>query len=134
MNKKPVSFEAKSDGSNQALFDNMGTVSDPEWMLRPNHRDRFIFPPLPNAKTITSITFQGMNRSTGQAQWIVGGLSLFTIITDSGVISLTQDKEYYRKMETAELCMMELQDSTAKYVQLILPSGISGSICQRSHP
>ena len=125
MNKTPVSFEAKSDGSNQVLYDNLGTVSDPEWMLRPNHRDRFIFPPLPNAKTITSITFQGMNRSTGQAQWIVGGLSLFTIITDSGVISLTQDKEYYRKMETAELCMMELQDSTAKYVQLILPSGIS---------
>ena len=128
MNKKPVSFEAKSDGSNQALFDNMGTVSDPEWMLRPNHRDRFIFPPLPNAKTITSITFQGMNRSTGQAQWVVGGLSLFTIITDSGVVSLTQDKEYYRKMETAELCMMELQDSTTKYVQLILPSGMSEPI------
>lgn len=128
MNKKPVSFEAKSDGSNQALFDNMGTVSDPEWMLRPNHRDRFIFPPLPNAKTITSITFQGTNRSTGQAQWVVGGLSLFTIITDSGVISLTQDKEYYRKMETAELCMMELEDSTAKYVQLILPSGMSEPI------
>ena len=125
MNKTPVSYEAKSDGSNQALCDNMGTISDPEWMLRPGHKDRVSFPPLPNAKTITSITLQGTNRSKGQAQWVIGGLSLYTIITDSGVISLTADKEYYRKMETEALCMMEFEDLSTKYVQLLLPSGMS---------
>ena len=128
MNKTPVSFEAKSDGSDQALYDNMGTITDPEWMLRPNHRDRFIFPPLPNAKTIISITFRGMNRSSGQAQWVVGSLSLFSIINDSGVISLTSDKEYYRKMETSELCMMELDDSSTNFIQLLLPAGMTEEI------
>ena len=128
MNKTPVSYEANSDGSNQALYDNMGTISDPEWMLRPSHKDRFSFPPLPNAKTITSITFQGTNRSKGQAQWVIGNLSLYTIVTDSGVISLTADKEYYRKMETEALCMMEFDDLSTKFVQLLLPSGMSESV------
>ena len=128
MNKTPVSYEAKADGSNQSLYDNMGSVSDPDWMLRPSHKDRFSFPPLPNAKTITSITFRGTNRSTGQAQWVIGGVTLYTIITDSGVISLTSDREYYRKMELEPLCMMELEDSTANNVQLVLPSGMAESV------
>ena len=127
MKKTPISFEAKADGSDQALYNNMGTLSDPEWMLRPNHTDRFSLPPLPNAKMLKSITFRGTNRTGGMAQWVIGGVSVYTIITDSEVISISENKEYYRKMELEKLCMMDLEP-TEQRPKLLLPVGIGEPI------
>ena len=81
--RTPLSYEAKGDGSDQALFNSLGVVSDSATMLRPNHTDRFVIPPLADPKTLKSITFYVTNRSHGTAEWNIGGLWISRIISDS---------------------------------------------------
>ncbi len=125
----PLSYEARTDGSDQNVVNSMGAVSDPETMLRPNHVDRFILPPLANAKTLKSITFYVTNRSHGTAEWVIGGLSISRIISDSGVVSIiqsgTSDSEYYRSMDVAEQCRMKTEDNGFKEndITINLPTG-----------
>lgn len=126
MKKTPavLSGSYKPD-ENSSLFLNMGTVSDANWMLRPNHKDRFILPALADVKTLISMTFKGTNRSKGTAYWVISGLSISRIDSDSGVVSITKDDEYYRNMKTISHCDMQ-SDTEAK--TLILPSGAAQKI------
>ena len=120
MNKTPKTFEAASDGSNQALYNNMGTVSDPDWMLRPNHTDRFILPPISDAERITGMTLYAVSRNNKPAKWVISGINISRIISDNGNLQLTSNNEYMRGMVTDKLCSMVMD---TKEVVLYLPAG-----------
>ena len=122
MNKTPRSLEAKADGSNAALYDNMGTISDPKWMLRPNHYDRFILPSLANPKIIKSMTFIATSRNNKPAKWVIGDVTLSRIMNDSGIVRLTSNGEYLRTMDTVHHCSMVKTDNL-DYKELFLPAG-----------
>ena len=120
MKKTPKTYEAASDGSNQALYNNMGALSDPDWMLRPNHTDRFILPPLADVESIKGMTLYAVSRNNKPAKWVISGISISRIISDSGTVELTKNEEYYRKMQTESLCQMVMD---SKQVELYLPAG-----------
>ena len=121
MKKTPQVYSAGyKDDPNAALYTNMGTISDADWMLRPNHTDRFVLPALADVKTLSSITFYVVNRSKGTAYWSISGLSISRINSDSGSVTLNNNAEYIRGMETVEHCKM---DSTNKVQMMTLPSG-----------
>ncbi|MBO6215549.1 MAG: hypothetical protein J6N76_08510, partial [Lachnospiraceae bacterium] len=105
MNKTPITYEAPTDGSRASYYKNMGTVSDPEWMFRPNHTDRFIMPAIPDLKSVKSMELYGTNRSRDTAKWVIGGVSISEILSD-GSLQLTSNDEYYRNLSTAPICRM----------------------------
>lgn len=122
MNKSPISFEGSASGSNAALYANMGTVSDPNWMLRPNLVDRFILPSLANVKSIKSMTLKGTSRNNKTGKWVIGGIMVSRIKSDSGIVTLNSKGEYYRSMQTIPLCEME-KSGGREYEELLLPAG-----------
>ncbi len=128
MNKTARSYDGvNADGTVPALYANMGTVSDPEWMLRPNHTDRFILPSLANAKSIDSMTLKATSRNNKMSKWIIGDVSISRIISDSGVVTLTAannstDGEYLRSMQTVPHCNM-VKKAGKEYEELVLPAG-----------
>ena len=129
MNRTPRSYEGASDGSDQTLYNKLGTVTDSDYMLRPNHTDRFILPPLADVKTIKSMTLYVVNRSKGIAYWVISGISLSRIFSDSGTVILKQngdhESDYLRNMQTSELCSMVYEDEYAKSLgmKIELPVG-----------
>ena len=125
MNKAPRVAEAASDGSNASLFTNMGCISDPQWMLRPNHTDRFMLPSLPNAKSLSSITFYATSRNNKPGKWVIGSVSISRIIKDGGIVTLNSNGEYYRTMETRGFCENRKE---RKREELFLPAGTTQSL------
>ncbi len=126
MNKTAKAFDG-GEGADSAIYKNMGTISDPHWMLRPNHTDRFILPSLTNVKSISSMTFKATSRNNKISKWIIGGISISRIKSDSGVVTLTAsnnstDGEYLRSMQTIPLCEM-IKKGGKEYEELLLPAG-----------
>ena len=122
MGKTPISFEAPTDPTTYAgtsFYKNMGTVSDPEWMLRPNHTDRFILPAIPDLKSLKTITLYATSRNNKPGSWVIGDICISQVLSD-GTVQLTADNEYYRDMETQPLCQME---SDNEKETLTLPAG-----------
>ena len=122
MGKTPISFEAPTDPASYAgtsFYKNMGTVSDPEWMLRPNHTDRFILPAIPDLKSLKTITLYATSRNNKPGSWVIGDICISQVLSD-GTVQLTADNEYYRSMETQPLCQME---SDSDKETLTLPAG-----------
>ena len=124
MKKTPITYEAPTDGSLANYYTNMATVSDPEWMLRPNHTDRFIMPAIPNLKSVKNLTIYALNRNKGTTHWNIGGICISEILKD-GKLSLTAEDEYYRNMSTAQLCTMVKDDKVSEFT---LPMGVSQSL------
>ncbi|MBE5910458.1 MAG: hypothetical protein E7276_04765 [Pseudobutyrivibrio sp.] len=120
MDKQPISYEAPTnpDDPSAKYYKNMTTVSDPEWMLRPNHIDRFVLPAIPNIQTLKSITFYATSRNNKPGQWVIGDVAISQIL-DDGPASLTADNEYYRDLSTEALCRMD----SDKEVSMLLPAG-----------
>ena len=116
MNRTPKAYEGASDGSEQALYNSMGTISDPDFMLRPNHVDCFVLPPLADAKTIKSMTLYIVNRTNGTKYWVISDVTLSRIYSDSGTVVLKRngdhESDYKRNMETADLCKMVFDNKT----------------------
>ncbi len=106
MNKTPKVYSSSYDGSDASLYSNMGTVTDTNWMLRPCHTDRFILPPLADVKMISSMTFYATNRGKGTGYWVISGLSLSRILSDTGNVSISKYEEYYRDMDIETHCQM----------------------------
>lgn len=122
MKMTPKNFEASADGSDKSYFQNMGTISDPKWMLRPNHTDRFILPGIPNLKSVKKMTVYAVNRnSKGTTYWVIGGVSISEVLED-GALSLTSDDEYYRNLVTNPLCR---NLSSREKEVMTLPTGVS---------
>jgi len=121
MNKTPISYDppGNADATTLSYYKNMTTVSDPEWMLRPNHTDRFILPAIPNLQTFKSMTFYATSRNNKPAQWVIGDIAISQIIED-GPVMLTSDNEYYRDLTTQPLCRMA---SDKEKVSMLLPAG-----------
>ncbi|SDB50686.1 hypothetical protein SAMN02910298_02577 [Pseudobutyrivibrio sp. YE44] len=121
MDKTAISFEAPTDpnDSSAKYYKNMTTVSDPEWMLRPNHTDRFILPAIPNLQTIKSMTLLAMSRNNKPAQWVIGDVAISQVIND-GPVQLTADNEYYRDLQTQPICKMETDKNK---LSMFLPAG-----------
>ena len=126
MNKTPISFEgAASERTDRELYTNMKTVSDPGWMLRPNHTDRFILPALANVQSVKSMTFYATSRNNKPGKWVIGGVSLSQITKDNGKVDLTADGEYLRSLDTEPYCKAR---SDRGKVQLYLPAGMTQSV------
>lgn len=120
MDKQPISYDAPTDPNDATAkyYKNMHTVSDPEWMLRPNHTDRFVLPAIPNLTSLKSITFYATSRNNKPGQWVIGDVAVSQII-DDGPAELTTDNEYIRNMSTQALCRMD----SDKEVSMMLPAG-----------
>ena len=125
MGKTPISFEGATDGTDKELYTNMKTVSDPNWMLRPNHTDRFILPPLANVQSIQSMTFYATSRNNKPGKWVIGGVSLSQVTRDNGKVDLTADGEYLRSMTIEPYCKSKVDRGK---VQLYLPAGMTQSV------
>lgn len=124
MGKTPVSFEGSAE-STDARYVNMKTVSDPDWMLRSNHRDRFLLPPLPDVKSIKSITFYARSRNNKPAKWNVENVSLARVLADSGSVTLNPAGEYLRGLRTERLCE-RVKDKDK--LELFMPAGMQESM------
>ena len=126
MNKTARAYDSGTKGGSSS-YANLGTVSDPNWMLRPNHSDRFILPSLVNVKSITSMTFHAVSRNNKPSKWIIGGITVSRIKSNSGVVTLStnnnsKDGEYVRAMQTIPLCEM-IKRGGKEYEELFLPAG-----------
>ena len=124
MKKTPIYYEAPSDGSQDALYVNMGTVSDPRWMLRPNHKDRFILPGIANVKSLKTINFTATSRNNKPGKWVIGGISVSRVLTDDGTVELSKKySEYIRRMETEPFC-----NTGSGSKELFMPAGTAESV------
>ena len=126
MNKTAISYDPPTDNEDTTsiYYKNMTTVSDPDWMLRPNHVDRFILPSIPDLKTVKSITFYATSRNNKPGQWVIGDVNISQIIED-GAVTLTADNEYYRNLRTEPLCKMTSDEGK---ISMLLPIGATQSI------
>ncbi|MBR1563322.1 MAG: hypothetical protein IJ645_08970 [Ruminococcus sp.] len=124
MKKTPIYYEAPSDGSQDALYVNMGTISDPRWMLRPNHKDRFILTGIANVKSLKTITFSATSRNNKPGKWVIGGISVSRVLKDGGTVELSKKySEYIRSMETEPFCNTGSQSK-----ELFMPAGMTESV------
>ena len=121
MNMEGTTYEIPDDSTDSTAkyYKNMGTVSDPDWMLRPNHTDRFILPAIPNLKSLKSMTIYATSRNNLPGQWVIGSVNV-SQINEDGAVRLTSDNEYYRDLKTSPLCAMSGERDS---VSLLLPAG-----------
>ena len=126
MNRSAITFESPVNDEVAATkyYKNMTAVSDPDWMLRPNHTDRFILPSIPNLQSLKSITFYATSRNNKPGQWVIGGINISQILED-GTVRLTADNEYYRDLKTQPLCRMVAENDK---VSMLLPAGAMQSM------
>ena len=121
MKQPPKTLEAASDGSNTSLYVNMGAISDPKTMLIPNQTDRFIIPPIADAKVLKRMTFRATNRGDTTAKWIIGDLTISRIESDSGIIQVLENGQLYRNMVVEEHCKMV---SKSEWPKMTIPQGL----------
>ncbi|SEP84950.1 PLAT/LH2 domain-containing protein [Lachnospiraceae bacterium NE2001] len=103
------SVETTTDPKTQATIlppDGLGTYSDPELMMIPNHTDRFIIPAITDLKSIKSITFTAKNVGEKSTMWNIGKVTISQIIQD-GALKISDNDEYVRDMTTKFLCMSD---------------------------
>ncbi len=123
--KKPTrSYEAPTNGTDARYYQDMASVSDPKWMLRASHTDRFILPALVNLKSVKSMKLVAVNRGEGTAYWNIGSVTLSAVIED-GPLTITSDDEYLRSMNTSPLCQ---RVSTKDYDSFPLTAGTAQSL------
>ncbi|MBE5923643.1 MAG: hypothetical protein E7271_04130 [Lachnospiraceae bacterium] len=104
MNKTAKSYDAPTDPDDvKVASSQMKTISDPEWMFRPNTTDRFIMPPLADVSSIQSIVFTAQSRNGYPATWNIGRVCISEIEEDGG-LQLNGNEEYVRTMKTKSLC------------------------------
>ena len=128
MNRTPKIFGGRgNDDELGALQNYYATVTDPDWMLRPNHIDRFFLPPIPDMKSLKSISFSGMSRGKEPGFWVIGGLNIFTVSNDSGVINLVGD-EVYRQLTTVDYCHWDPKAEEVISRQVLFPLGIGETV------
>ena len=124
MKKKAKSYEGSTSGTDAKYYQNMTSISDPQWMLRPSHTDRFILPAIANVKSIKTMKLIAVNRGEGTAEWNIGGIAISEVIAD-GVLTITSDDEYYRNMTTSPLCRSV---SARDYETMTLTAGTAQSL------
>lgn len=104
MNKTAKSFDAATNPEDVKVSSSqMKTISDPEWMFRPNTTDRFIMPPLADVQSIKSIVFTAQSRNGYPATWNIGRVCI-SEIEENGGLQINANEEYYRSMKTKSLC------------------------------
>ena len=104
MNKSAKSYDAPSDpDAVKVASSQMKTISDPEWMFRPNTTDRFIMPPLADVSSIQSIVFTAQSRNGYPATWNIGKVCI-SEIEENGGLQINGNEEYVRTMKTKSLC------------------------------
>ena len=104
MNKTAKSYDAATDPKEVRIASSqMKTISDPEWMFRPNTTDRFIMPPIADIQSLKSIVFTAQSRNGYPATWNIGKVCV-SEIEENGALQLTANEEYYRSMKTKSLC------------------------------
>ena len=104
MNKSAKSYDAPADpDAVKVASSQMKTISDPEWMFRPNTTDRFIMPPLADVSSIQSIVFTAQSRNGYPATWNIGKVCI-SEIEENGGLQINGNEEYVRSMKTKSLC------------------------------
>ena len=104
MNKTAKSFDAATNPEEVRIASSqMKTISDPEWMFRPNTTDRFIMPPIADIQSLKSIVFTAQSRNGYPATWNIGKVCI-SEIEENGGLQLNANEEYYRSMKTKSLC------------------------------
>lgn len=104
MNKTAKSFDAATNPEEIRIASSqMKTISDPEWMFRPNTTDRFIMPPIADIQSLKSIVFTAQSRNGFPATWNIGRVCV-SEIEENGGLQLNANEEYYRSMKTKSLC------------------------------
>ena len=104
MNKTAKSFDAATNPEEIRIASSqMKTISDPEWMFRPNTTDRFIMPPIADIQSLKSIVFTAQSRNGYPATWNIGKVCV-SEIEENGGLQLNANEEYYRSMKTKSLC------------------------------
>ncbi|MCR5587305.1 MAG: hypothetical protein K6F77_07225 [Lachnospiraceae bacterium] len=113
--------EAKTvDVSEGAAADGLGSVTDPRWMIRANHIDRFVLPPIADLKSIKDITFTAQTRNNQLATWNIERVCLSQIISD-GSLQLTTNDEYYRNMTTNRIAVSNNKETVSQVFPIGAP-------------
>ncbi len=103
--------------------DGSGYRTNPKYMMRPYHTDRFILPAIADLGSINSIEFTVTNVTDKACRWDMGKISLSQVIED-GAIQKNANDELYRNMTVKKLCT---QDGD-KTVGTDLPVGMATPI------
>ena len=114
---KSVEPTTGSDGTLKIPAEGLGTYTDPETMMRPNHTDRFIIPAISDLKSIKSVTFTAKNTGEYLSIWNIGKVSISQIVKD-GELKLTDNDEYVRDMTTKHLCTSENLDTISTELEI----------------
>jgi len=110
MNKTPRSYDASK---NNNVPNNVGTnsISDPEWMIRANHKDRFVIPAVADLKELKSVKFTMQPLNGHPATWNIGDINVSQVL-DDGQVKLSANGEYIRAMKTKKLCSKKEKEVT----------------------
>ncbi len=104
MNKSVISGERETDPEAEKMYtEELHSVSDENWMFRPNHTDRFVLPAISDLKSIKSITLTAASRNGYPAKLNIGKFDVYQVIKD-GSVQLNFNSEYYRNMKLKWLC------------------------------
>ncbi len=105
MGRNVKSIETETNPKYQVLKEaGLGTMSDKEYMFRPNHTDRLLLPAIPDLRSIDSITFTGQNLGKEGGAWCIKNISILQVIED-GAVQLTTNNEFYRNISYRRVCM-----------------------------
>lgn len=122
MGKTAKTIENPTNPDSIAQYaDSMKTISDPSWMFRPNHTDRFTLPPLPDFKSIKSIRFVGMTRNGYPATWNLGSITV-SQIQEAGSIQLSNNEEYIRDAKLQRLAVSTNEEVVSTQMDIGVPA------------
>ena len=98
------SVETESNPDYQIVKEaGLGTVSDRNYMFRPNHTDRLLLPAIPDLRSIDSIKFTGQNLGKEAGAWCIKNIAILQVVED-GAVQLTSNSELYRNISYRRVC------------------------------
>ncbi|MCR4715839.1 MAG: hypothetical protein K5656_01535 [Lachnospiraceae bacterium] len=95
--------------------DGIGFTSNPDWMFRAGHTDRFTFDPIVNLKRINSIEFTVTSQNNSTAIWNIKSISISQVIKD-GALQMGVNDEFVRNMETIPLTSVTPEDGGDQFI------------------
>ena len=109
------SLETDPDPDKQIIKEaGLGTLSDQNYMFRPNHTDRLLLPAIPDLRSIDSITFTGQNLGKYAGAWCVKNISVLQVVED-GAVQLTTNGELYRNISYRRVCTSTNAETVEKH-------------------
>lgn len=124
LDKSATTMEAATNVKLQTVKPaGQGSISDPEYMLRPGRTDKFIIPAITDLKSLKRITFTVQTKNNEAAIWNIGYVGVSQVLED-GPVQLTADGEVQRNMVTKRYATNKDSGIISKTLMMGIPEEI----------